>query len=191
MATYLLTFVIGMFTSFSLPTKTRKLDVKLFCPPKMESLGQNVLTATSKSVDFYEEYFGVPYSLNKLDVVLVYDLAFGASESWGCVLGGTRFLLMDEKHSELELVHFGTKMVCHEIVHMWFGDLVTVEFWDDVWMKEGFARYLETFAMHEVVPQTNFLLKFHKEIYMAAMKCDTDEEKTHAVRSACSSEFEV
>ncbi len=110
------------------------------------------LEAGEQSLRYFTEYFGIPYPLPKLDMIGVPGAGgFGAMENWGAILYFDQYLLVDEHSSEAERQNvFG--IVAHEIAHQWFGNLVTMTWWDDLWLNEGFASWMAAKATEDVHP---------------------------------------
>ena len=113
---------------------------------------QDALDAGEQSLNYYTEYFGAPYPLPKLDMIGVPGAGgFGAMENWGAILYFDQYLLVDENSSVAERQNvFG--IVAHEIAHQWFGNLVTMNWWDDLWLNEGFASWMAAKAIERVHP---------------------------------------
>jgi aminopeptidase N len=113
------------------------------------------LEAGEQSLRYFTEYFGIPYPLPKLDMVGVPGAGgFGAMENWGAILYFDQYLLVDENSSEAERQNvFG--IVAHEIAHQWFGNLVTMMWWDDLWLNEGFASWMAAKATERWHPDWN------------------------------------
>jgi aminopeptidase N len=110
------------------------------------------LEAGEQSLRYFTDYFGVPYPLPKLDMVGVPGAGgFGAMENWGAILYFDQYLLVDERSSEAERQNvFG--IVAHEVAHQWFGNLVTMMWWDDLWLNEGFASWMAAKATEAIHP---------------------------------------
>ncbi|MFO1016346.1 MAG: M1 family metallopeptidase [Hyphomonadaceae bacterium] len=113
---------------------------------------QEALDAGEQSLRYYTEYFGIRYPLPKLDMIGVPGAGgFGAMENWGAILYFDQYLLVDENSSDAERQNvFG--IVAHEIAHQWFGNLVTMNWWDDLWLNEGFASWMAAKATEAVHP---------------------------------------
>jgi aminopeptidase N len=116
---------------------------------------QEALEAGEQSLRYFTEYFGIPYPLPKLDMIGVPGAGgFGAMENWGAILYFDQYLLVDDHSSEAERQNvFG--IVAHEIAHQWFGNLVTMMWWDDLWLNEGFASWMAAKATEAVHPDWN------------------------------------
>jgi aminopeptidase N len=113
------------------------------------------LDAGEQSLNYFTEYFGIPYPLPKLDMIGVPGAGgFGAMENWGAILYFDQYLLVDENSSVAERQNvFG--IVAHEVAHQWFGNLVTMHWWDDLWLNEGFASWMAAKAIERVHPDWN------------------------------------
>src|SRR6185295_14018516 len=107
----------------------------------------------SFSLKFYEEYYGLPYPGDKLDLLAIPDFAAGAMENLGAITFRENALLVDERtatHTECERV---ADVVAHENAHMWFGDLVTMSWWNGLWLNEAFATFMEMLAVDDWKPE--------------------------------------
>ena len=120
---------------------------------------------------FFTGYFGIPYPGDKLDLVAIPDFASGAMENLGCVTYRESALLVDPAQAarvELERV---ADVICHEIAHMWFGDLVTMKWWNGIWLNEAFATFMEVLAVDAFRPEWQRWVSFGVE-REAAMAVD-------------------
>lgn len=172
MSTYLLAWVIGPFHSVE---TVNKHGVKV---ASYAALNQPLETLTfanetaAKSLDFYDEKFGVKYPLSKLDQVALPDFEAGAMENWGLVTYRESCLLADESAS-LEAKQSVAITVTHELSHQWFGDLVTMAWWDDLWLNESFATMMEFIATDALYPEFNIWQDFFTSDCFAALKRDS------------------
>jgi puromycin-sensitive aminopeptidase len=109
---------------------------------------------------FFNEYFGTPYPLPKLDHIAVPDFAAGAMENWGAITYRETALLFDPENSAANTRQRILEVVAHEMAHMWFGDLVTMEWWDDLWLNESFATFMGDKAVDNLYPEWNMWTQF-------------------------------
>ncbi len=146
MSTYLLAFVIGRFHGKTIKN-SHGIEITTYA-----ALNQNIDTVdfaneiAAKSLEFYDDNFKVPYPLRKLEQVALPDFEAGAMENWGLVTYRESMLLA-EKNATLGTKKGVALTVAHELSHQWFGDLVTMEWWDDLWLNESFASVMEYFAV--------------------------------------------
>lgn len=119
--------------------------------------------------------------MTKLDLVSLHKLPVRAMENWGCITFANHVLLTSKQDSTAELVQRNGRTVAHEVSHMWFGNLVTMIWWDDIWLNEGFARYAEHHILAEIRPEYKCWDKYNRAVFKVGMDADSDYAKTHAV----------
>jgi len=152
MSTYLVAFIVGRIEATS-PTFVGKTPLRLWTVPgksHLTSFGQDIARA---SLEFFERYYGIPYPSEKLDLLAIPDFASGAMENLGAITFRETALLVDQQtgtHAELERV---ADVVAHENAHMWFGDLVTMSWWNGLWLNEAFATFMEMLAVDAWKPE--------------------------------------
>lgn len=110
-----------------------------------------------KALDYYEKFFDVKYPLPKQDMVAIPDFSAGAMENWGLITYREAYLLYDPKVSSKMSQHHVASVIAHELAHQWFGNLVTMKWWTDLWLNEGFATYMASLAVDKLFPQWNSL----------------------------------
>ncbi len=152
MSTYLVAFVVGDLESTE-PTRVGRTPLRVWCVPgkvRLARFGQEIGAA---SLRFFEGYYGIPYPGDKLDLLAIPDFAAGAMENLGAITFRETALLVDEQaasHAELERI---ADVVAHENAHMWFGDLVTMTWWNGIWLNEAFATFMEILAVDAWKPE--------------------------------------
>lgn len=172
MSTYLLAFCVGEFDHVQSRTNTGTL-VRVYTPPGRSSGGDFSLDCAVRCLELYDDFFGVPYPLPKLDMVAVPEFAMGAMENWGLVTYREVDLLIDPDTAGSAQRQRVCVVVAHELAHQWFGNLVTMAWWDDLWLNEGFASWTETFATHSLFPSWNMWDQFGAQHLASALSLDS------------------
>lgn len=155
MSTYLVAFIVCDFTSVS-DTSSSGVKVSIYASPDKWDQTHYALEASMKLLDFYEKYFDINYPLPKLDLIAIPDFGSGAMENWGLITYSETALLFDPQTSSASDKLWVTKVIAHELAHQWFGNLVTMEWWNDIWLNEGFARYMELVSINATYPELQF-----------------------------------
>jgi len=172
MSTYLLAFVVGEFEYIQKPTKSGALVRCLSVPGKSSQL-PFALECGVKSLDIYNEYFGIPYPLPKVDMIAIPDFSAGAMENWGLVTYREIDLLCDEETSSTNHKKRVCTVVTHELAHQWFGNLVTMQWWDDLWLNEGFASYMQDRTADVICPKWKIFEQYISDTQTSALKLDS------------------
>lgn len=179
MSTYLLAFMVGDFEMVSSKTKTGVL-VRVLTVPGKTSQAAFALDTTVRCLEFYDEYFGIKYPLEKLDMIAIPDFASLAMENWGAITFREVGLLVDEGKTSTATRELVAEVIAHELAHQWFGNLVTMEWWTDLWLNEGFASYIPYLAVTHMFPEWNVWERFATDTLAGALKLDA-LENTHPI----------
>mmetsp|Transcript_42665 Transcript_42665/g.96071 ORF Transcript_42665/g.96071 Transcript_42665/m.96071 type:complete len:685 (-) Transcript_42665:104-2158(-) len=172
MSTYLLAFCVGEFEFIQGLTKDGILMRILAVPGKTDQL-QFALKTAIRSLDFYNEFFKIPFPLPKCDMIAVPDFSAGAMENWGLITYREGALLCDESTVSATLKQRIATVITHELAHQWFGNLVTMQWWDDLWLNEGFANWSQTFAADSLFPEWNIWQSYVSQEQAQALLLDS------------------
>ena len=159
MSTYLLFFAIGKIKSKQLKTNNNIL-IRVWATNEQEKFSDFALETSEKLLDYFESYFGTKYPLPKLDHIAIPDFAAGAMENWGCISYRETALLVDPEKSSIQTKQLVAAIIAHEMAHMWFGDLVTMDWWNDLWLNESFASWIGDKAISNLYPEWDVWTKF-------------------------------
>ncbi len=152
MSTYLVAYLVGEFEYKERQTSAGTV-VRIYATPgKRDQFGFALDTAVRMLEDF-TEYFGIAYPLVKLDMIAVPDFGAAAMENWGAIIYRETDLLLDETKTSLSHKQRVALVIAHELAHQWFGNLVTMAWWNDLWLNEGFAAWAETLALDRMFPE--------------------------------------
>jgi puromycin-sensitive aminopeptidase len=142
MSTYLVCIVIGQY-DFVKNRANHRTDIKIFTPFGQREHGRFSLEVAKRSLEFFNHYFGKRYPLPKLDLVALNRLSVGAMENWGLITCRENALIVDPKDSSPSQLRKVATLIAHEISHQWFGNLVTMKWWDYLYLNEGFATFMQ------------------------------------------------
>jgi len=187
-STYLIYLGVGEFEY--LTGKTGKIQIRVITTKGNKSKGKFSLELGKKLLTSYEKYFGIKYPLPKLDLIAIPDFAAGAMENWGAITFRETILLYDPKTSSTKTKQFIAEVISHEIAHMWFGNLVTMKWWNDLWLNESFATFMATKFVDKFYPEWNLWDQFIEDAMNVAMGLDS-LKTTHPIDVKVNSPAEI
>ena len=171
MSTYLLAFVVGDLKSIE-QDAAGGTTIRVWTTAGKEEQGRFALDVSVRLLDYFNEYFGIPYPLEKLDHIAIPDFAAGAMENWGAITYRETAVLVDPTQSSAGTRQIVATIVSHEMAHMWFGDLVTMEWWNDLWLNESFASWMGDKAVDHLYPEWEMWTQFVNADTTRAMALD-------------------
>jgi aminopeptidase N len=154
MSSYLAALVVGNFEYVE--GSADGIPIRVYSTPGKKEMGKFALEVAEQNIGYYDKYFGIKYPYGKLDLIGLPDFSAGAMENIGCITFREVLLLIDDKQGSVDLKKTIASVTAHEIAHMWFGDLVTMKWWDDVWLNEGFATWMSSKPLETWKPEWNF-----------------------------------
>ena len=154
MSTYLVAFLVGDFACSK--GSAEGVPIRVCSTPDKIKLTTFALAAAEHFLTYYDNYFGVKYPMPKLDLIGIPDFEAGAMENFGAITYRETELLVDEKDGAIAEKKRVSSVVAHEMAHQWFGDMVTMQWWDNLWLNEGFATWMENKAAGEWHPEWHF-----------------------------------
>jgi len=187
-STYLIYLGVGEFEY--LTGKIGKVQIRVVTTKGNKSKGKFSLELGKKLLTSYEKYFGIKYPLPKLDLIAVPDFAAGAMENWGAITFRETILLYDPKTSTTRTKQYIAEVISHEIAHQWFGNLVTMKWWNDLWLNESFATFMATKFVDKFYPEWNLWDQFIEDAMNTAMGLDA-LKTTHPIDVIVNSPAEV
>ncbi|HTH72072.1 MAG TPA: M1 family metallopeptidase [Candidatus Pristimantibacillus sp.] len=171
MSTYLLAFAYGEL-DFKEAKTEHGVTVRAYATPDNVKHLDFAVDFAAKCLDFYDDYFDIPYPLAKCDLVALPDFAAGAMENWGLITFREQALLIDEANSSLPMKQYVAMVVAHELTHQWFGNLVTMRWWTDLWLNEGFAERMAYLPMDHYFPEWEVWTEMVVDQQQQAFKLD-------------------
>ncbi len=153
MSTYLVAFLVGDFKCLS--GSSDGVPIRACATPDQVQYGAFALSAAEYVLHYYDTYFGIKYPMPKLDMIAIPDFEAGAMENFGAITYRESDFLLDTKHASVGAKRNVGLVVAHEMAHQWFGDMVTLEWWDNTWLNEGFATWMENKPIEAWKPEWN------------------------------------
>ncbi len=188
MSTYLIYLGVGEFEY--LTGKIGKVQVRVITTKGNKPKGKYSLELGKKLLSSYEKYFGIKYPLPKLDLIAIPDFAAGAMENWGAITFRETILLYDPKTSSTRTKQYIAEVISHEIAHQWFGNLVTMKWWNDLWLNESFATFMATKFVDKFYPEWDLWNQFVDDAMNNAMALDS-LKNTHPIDVKVNSTSEI
>ncbi|CAG0890180.1 unnamed protein product [Darwinula stevensoni] len=162
MSTYLVAFAVSEFAAdgANVSLAEGEIPFKVWARPEMIEFTQKAMEHGPAILKYFEEYFDIPYPLPKMDMIALPDFASGAMENWGLVTYREEYLLYQWNQTSAATLTRIVYIIAHELAHMWFGDLVTPVWWNDLWLNEGFASYVMYLGSERVEPNWSWMDQF-------------------------------
>jgi len=189
MPTYLLAFVIADLECLE-AVESNGIPIRVWTTPGKKEQGRFALQVACHTLPYFSEWFGIPYALPKLDMVALPDFASGAMENWGLVTYRETALLVDPEHSSAAARQRVAEVVDHELAHQWFGNLVTMKWWTDLWLNEGYASYKGPKAVDHQFPEWEIWTQYVADDFLAALHEDS-LRNTHPVEVPVKDPYEI
>lgn len=187
MSTYLLAYIIGEFEYIETKSKSKgkgkgknDVTIRVFTTPGKKHQAKFALDVAKRSLEFLNDYFKIPYPLTTLDLIAIPDFSSGAMENWGAITFRETALLLDEKHTAFSNRQRIAETVAHELVHQWFGNLVTMEWWTHLWLNESFAALMSYVVLDDLFPEWKIWTRFVMSDHANALQLDS-LENTHPI----------
>jgi aminopeptidase N len=187
MSTYLVALIVGDFVCRG--TTAEGVSLRVCSTPDKKDLTGFALEAAAQQLKFYNDYYGVAYPFGKLDIIGIPDFAAGAMENTGAITFRERYLLADPERASLQTKKNVAAVMSHEIAHQWFGNIVTMKWWDDLWLNEGFATWMANKPLAEWKPEWDVELDEVEET-QTALALDA-LRSTRAIRTSVQTPEEI
>ena len=172
MSSYLLAWVVGDLQKKTAATKSG-VEINIWSTLAHDSNNLDfALDIATRTIDFFDDFFGVPYPLPKSDHVALPDFSAGAMENWGLITYREIALLVDPETTSIATKEYVALVIAHELSHQWFGNLVTMEWWNDLWLNESFAEMMEFVAIDALEPEWNVWLEHASSSVLSALRRD-------------------
>jgi len=170
MSTYLVAIVVGEYDYVE--DSQGSVKVRVYTPLGKTEQGRFALETSKRAIQFYNDFFGVPYPLEKYDCIAIADFQCGAMENWGLVTFRESAVLADPANTSSSSKQWIAIVVNHEMAHQWFGNLVTMEWWTHLWLNEGFASFMENTCTHALFPEYDIFTQFVANTLIDALELD-------------------
>jgi aminopeptidase N len=187
MSSYLLAIAVGNFEYVE--GSADGIPIRVWTMPGKKNLGNFALDAAEQVMQYYNRYFSIKYPYGKLDMIGLPDFSAGAMENTGFITYREVLLLLDDKQASVNAKKNVSIVIAHEMAHQWFGDLVTMQWWDDIWLNEGFATWMESKPVQGWKPEWHFDLD---DVQDTTQSLNTDSlANTRPIRQGASTPAEI
>lgn len=187
MSCYLVAFVIGDFEFIE--GSADGIPIRVYTNPGKKDLAAFALATAEYTLHYYDHYFGIKYPYGKLDMIGLSDFGPGAMENTACITYREALLMLDDKHASIETKKYVASVIAHEMAHQWFGDLVTMQWWDDLWLNEGFASWMSSKPLEAWKPEWHIELS---DVDDTAQALNADSfENTHPIHQEARTADEI
>lgn len=189
MSTYLVAFSVCDFKTRSARTRDG-IHVRVLVPSEQYNQAGYALESAARILSYFQDFFNITYPLSKLDLMAVPDFGAGAMENWGLITFRTTMILFNEAESSSEFQETVAIVISHELGHQWFGNLVTMDWWSDLWLNEGFASYIENLGVDHIHPEWNMMDQFVVTTTQEALSLDA-LESSHPIHASVNNPSEI
>ncbi|XP_072747372.1 aminopeptidase A isoform X2 [Anoplolepis gracilipes] len=176
MSTYIVCFIVSDMIKSKMMAKGlngREFPVSVYSTKLQVKEKRNFpLEIGVKAIEYYIKLFEIDYPLPKLDMVAIPDFVSGAMENWGLVTYREKRFLYDDYNNSIIDKRETVNVICHELAHMWFGNLVTLSWWNDLWLNEGFATFMSFKSANEILPNQKYIEQFSVDVMHKVMITD-------------------
>ncbi|KAI0064922.1 leucyl aminopeptidase [Artomyces pyxidatus] len=189
MSTYLLAYANGPFahleSSYKSPLSGKVRPLRIYATPDLIHQAQFALDVKAKALPLYEQVFDVEFPLPKLDTLVASDFDAGAMENWGLITGRTNAYLLDPNNPDMRAKKQIAGTQSHEVAHMWFGNITTMAWWDNLYLNEGFATVMgESIILDKIFPEWKVDSEFINDILNEALALDA-KPSSHPIEVEC------
>jgi len=187
MSSYLAALVVGHFSYIE--GSADGIPIRVWAPTGKQDMGKFALDAAEHILSYYNNYFAIKYPYGKLDLIALPDFSAGAMENTACITFREVILLINEQHGSVQMKKEIAGVIAHEMAHQWFGDLVTMQWWDDIWLNEGFATWMSSKPVEAWKPEWKVNLD---DVSDAAQTMNTDSlASTRPIHQEASTPAEI
>lgn len=187
MSTYLMAFLVGDFKCVS--GSSDGVPIRACATPERVQYAHFAVESAEYILHYYDNYFGIKYPMPKLDMIGIPDFEAGAMENFGAITYRESAMLVDEKNAPLEAKAEVASVVAHEMAHQWFGDMVTMKWWNNIWLNEGFATWMSNKPLEAWKPEWHINEQVAGELN-GAMNLDA-ERTTRTIRAEANTPDEI